>query len=196
MIGKVDEVTRADASGAIVDLYAYVHNDPLNLTDPLGLCDNPQGCGGAGSIVNATYQTGGSSVNAAIDAAYQGRFHDQVVNTLADYLRNAGHTVATEAPLNLVQSPDIQARLDVLAQQPQKQITFGVEVKTGEDPTYTLQQRIVYPHVPVGGMVFSPSQKVIPFGFQPGAPLPPIPLYQLCQQGPSIRPQIGPLPTE
>ena len=29
-------------------IYAYVGNDPLNLTDPLGLCDNPQGCGGGG----------------------------------------------------------------------------------------------------------------------------------------------------
>jgi len=29
--------------------YAYVQNDPLNLTDPFGLCDNPQGCGGSGS---------------------------------------------------------------------------------------------------------------------------------------------------
>ena len=28
------------------NLYAYVGNDPLNRTDPLGLCDNPQGCGG------------------------------------------------------------------------------------------------------------------------------------------------------
>ncbi len=26
-------------------LYAYADNDPLNKTDPSGLCDNPQGCG-------------------------------------------------------------------------------------------------------------------------------------------------------
>ncbi len=30
------------------NLYAYTDNDPLNATDPSGLCDNPQGCGGAG----------------------------------------------------------------------------------------------------------------------------------------------------
>jgi len=36
-------------------IYAYVQNDPLNLTDPLGLCDNPQGCGGgSGSIILAS----------------------------------------------------------------------------------------------------------------------------------------------
>ncbi len=32
-----------------LSLYAYVRNDPLNRTDPLGLCDNPQGCGGGSS---------------------------------------------------------------------------------------------------------------------------------------------------
>jgi RHS repeat-associated protein len=31
------------------NLYAYVHNDPLNKTDPSGLCDSPQGCGGGSS---------------------------------------------------------------------------------------------------------------------------------------------------
>ncbi|MGH7072555.1 MAG: RHS repeat-associated core domain-containing protein [Acetobacteraceae bacterium] len=34
-----------DARGSA--LYAYVGNDPLNRADPLGLCDNPQGCGGS-----------------------------------------------------------------------------------------------------------------------------------------------------
>ena len=41
------------ASG--VRIYAYVQNDPLNLTDPFGLCDNPQGCGGSnGSLLGGT----------------------------------------------------------------------------------------------------------------------------------------------
>ncbi|MGP0058013.1 MAG: RHS repeat-associated core domain-containing protein, partial [Beijerinckiaceae bacterium] len=31
-----------------INLYAYVGNDPLNLVDVFGLCDNPQGCGGSG----------------------------------------------------------------------------------------------------------------------------------------------------
>lgn len=31
-----------------VNLYAYVGNDPLNLTDPLGLWDSPQGCAAGG----------------------------------------------------------------------------------------------------------------------------------------------------
>jgi RHS repeat-associated protein len=32
-----------------MNLYVYVGNDPLNLLDLLGLCDNPQGCSGGAS---------------------------------------------------------------------------------------------------------------------------------------------------
>ena len=31
------------------NVYAYVQDDPLDSVDPLGLCDNPQGCGGGSS---------------------------------------------------------------------------------------------------------------------------------------------------
>jgi RHS repeat-associated protein len=34
------------------NLYAYVDNNPLNLTDPLGTCGNPSGCGFWNSLVN------------------------------------------------------------------------------------------------------------------------------------------------
>jgi hypothetical protein len=42
-------------------IYAYVGNDPLNLTDPLGLCDNPQGCGGSSSNQLIASTTGAGS---------------------------------------------------------------------------------------------------------------------------------------
>jgi hypothetical protein len=32
-------------------IYAYVHNDPLNRTDPFGLCDDPSSCGGSSNQV-------------------------------------------------------------------------------------------------------------------------------------------------
>ncbi|MGH7137879.1 MAG: RHS repeat-associated core domain-containing protein, partial [Pirellulales bacterium] len=48
------------------NFYAYVNNDPLNNTDPLGLCDNPQGCGaGANAAVLGPELGIGSNITAA-----------------------------------------------------------------------------------------------------------------------------------
>ena len=62
------------------NLYVYVNNDPLNRLDPFGLCDNPEGCGGNGSLLTAgavavpalgagDVLTGGGAAFGAISAA-------------------------------------------------------------------------------------------------------------------------------
>jgi RHS repeat-associated protein len=53
-----------------VNLYAYVANDPLNRTDPSGLCDNPQGCGGASNQLLAS-PAAPTGINTVISTASQ-----------------------------------------------------------------------------------------------------------------------------
>ena len=62
------------------NLYAYVGNDPLNFTDPFGLCDNPQGCGSGLLRGFRNYLTEGalSLAQAPSDIAQYGR--DLVTN--------------------------------------------------------------------------------------------------------------------
>ena len=121
--------------------------------------------------------------------AYNGHFHDDVVDSLVQYFQGAGLTVAKEIPFRLVDGT-WSARADILAQKPDKSTTFVVEVKTLDNPGYTPGQRVVYPHLMVGGLVESPSPLITQFGFAPGEPLPPILVFQFYQRGPGVEPNI------
>jgi hypothetical protein len=74
---------------------------------------------------------------------------------------------------------------------------LGVEIKTGENPDFTLEQKIVYPHVIFGSGVVSPDSKIGDLGWRPNAPLPPIPIYFIYAPGPGLPYQVfGPKPKE
>ncbi len=106
-------------------------------------------------------------------ADYQGEFHDKLRDFMVDQLRAAGNTIETEVKLILPGDPPIAARLDILGRNKAGEL-LGVEIKTGDDPTFTPEQMVVYPHAAGGAGVWSPDRKITNPGLVPGRPLPAI----------------------
>ena len=131
-------------------------------------------------------------MSGATPAAYPGDFHDQILDEQIDAYRKAGADCVSEVRLQL---GSVTARLDILCRAAAG-VVLGVEIKTGEDPDFTLEQRIVYPHT-LAGAISSPDQKIQSLGVAPGEPLPPFPIFILRADGPG-RPYrfYGPKPSK
>ena len=126
------------------------------------------------------------------DAAYRGTYHDFLRDEFADVLRKAGNTVLTEVPLVLPGDPPITAKVDILFRTIDGLI-YGIEVKTGDDPSFTPQQRIVYPHVEAGGIVVSPDPSLPTLGLTPGVPFDRIEIVVMKTAGPGAPIQFVPI---
>lgn len=114
--------------------------------------------------------------------AYPGDFHDQVLQDQLDWYRKTGAQCVSEIRL---QFNGVTARLDILCRAVSG-LLLGVEIKTGDDPEFTLQQQIVYPHTLTGGLISTPDPKATTLGLAPGAPLPPFPIFFLIAPGPGL----------
>jgi hypothetical protein len=108
-----------------------------------------------------------------IDAAYNGGYHDQVVASMAAHFRSLGIPTETEVPLTTIDG-NITAIADIMIRNPVTQEPFVLEIKTGDDPTFTISQAYIYPLAAIGWHVLSESRKILTLGFFPGKPLPPL----------------------
>ena len=118
-----------------------------------------------------------------VDAAYQGEYHDFLRDQYADILRAAGNTVVKEVPLTIAGDPPITAEIDILFRTVDG-VVYGIEVKTGNDPSFTMPQQIVYPHVEAGGIVVSLDPRITALGLTPGIQLNSIHLVVMRTAGP------------
>jgi hypothetical protein len=84
------------------------------------------------------------------------------------------------------------AKIDILARNPTGYV-FGIEVKTGDDPTFTDAQRIVYPHVEAGDIVISNDPRLGALMFTPGVPWPHVDLFVLYASGPGAPLEVRPM---
>ena len=133
-------------------------------------------------VADASTTRGRELVSDAAVVAYPGEFHDQVLEEQIEAYRKAGAECVSEVRL---QFSGITARLDIL-RRTASGIILGVEIKTGDDPEFTVEQRIVYPHTLTGEGVSSPDPKIESLGAPPGEPLPPFPIFLLRADGPGL----------
>lgn len=129
------------------------------------------------------------------NVAYPGDFHDTVRDYFVKGLRAGGNKVETEVSLVLPGVPPMKARLDILARDPKGQL-YGIDIKTGQDPTFTPDQQVVYPHAIGGAGVVSLDTKIRNLGLSPGAPLPAFPISVVYARGPGAPLEVIPLPAE
>ena len=122
------------------------------------------------------------------EVAYQGYFHDFVVNMVAENLRQRGFKVETELPMVMADGSGA-TRVDLLFRG-KYGIVAGLEVKTGDDPRATDDQLLVYAHMLMGGSVISTSPRIAAFEFPPGVPLPPIPVGMMYARDPDSELQV------
>lgn len=129
------------------------------------------------------------------EIAYPGDYHDVVRDHMVKVFRSVGHVVVTEVSLTLPGTPPITARLDILTRSPNGTLS-GVEIKTGENPTYTAEQAIVYPHAIGGAGVVSLDGKISALGLTPGSRLPPFGITELYAPRPGEPLRLRELPAD
>jgi hypothetical protein len=148
-------------------------------SDPATAEANSDGTGSTGSGPADGADSGGGNSSAQdggfdailIPAAYQDHYHDEVVELLRQITVAGGGGAVTQVPLTAVDGTTAIA--DLIVYLPGHG-TFAVEVKTGENPTFTPAQRRIYPMLQVGGHVTSSDSAIAVVGLAPGQPLPPV----------------------
>lgn len=92
-------------------IYAYTNNDPLNNVDPLGLCDNPQGCGGGTSnqVIPSAAGTGSGTQTVATTADSTTAILSEVLQAgnanLIQMLGQSSDIAAVSAAIGLTAGP-------------------------------------------------------------------------------------------
>lgn len=104
-----------------------------------------------------------------VDVQYRGHFHDEFVDYLVNLQREGGGIAIKSVPLTTVTG--ITCVADALMKPPGQPV-FILEVKTGDDPTFTFSQALCYPWAVLGNHVTSINPEVTQLGLLPGLPFP------------------------
>ena len=109
---------------------------------------------------------------------FSGGLHDQAVNAWMKLFQKNGYPAIKEPAIRLVGAIDVFGRPDIMANLPGYGLC-ALEIKTGENPTFTDNQRIYIPLLQLGFHVYSIDDDIGSLGLAPGAPFPPMTVFIL-----------------
>jgi hypothetical protein len=110
-------------------------------------------------------------------AAYNGSFHNEQVRKFAAQILAAGGKAVTEIELTGING--VTMRADAIIWPLGWPGPYVLEIKTGENPDFTIPQQLVLPLICQGYHVLSIDQRISQFGPVPGALLKAMPVYLL-----------------
>jgi hypothetical protein len=112
--------------------------------------------------------------------AYQGKYHDKLVNEIANFARAHGAIVLKSVSLQDING--VVATTDLIIQPYPGAKLRIIEVKTGLNPTFTDPQRFLYPWVELGDHVWPADNGMTKLGFPKGTLLPPMKFWLVYQR--------------
>jgi hypothetical protein len=116
-----------------------------------------------------------------VNVQYRGYYHDAFVDYLLDLQRARGSIVIKSVPLITVTG--LFCIADALIKPPGEP-PYILEAKTGANPTFTLNQALVYPWAVMGNHVTSFNPAVAQLGLAPGLPFPSLNVMVVYTAGP------------
>jgi hypothetical protein len=139
--------------------------------------------------------TGVSSAVAPIPVIdFSGGFHEAVVNHWMTYLKSNGVPAIKEPAVHMIGLPeDILGYPDIIAIMPGTGLSV-LEIKTGGEPTLTLNQTIYLPMMQLGQHVYSNDPRVTELAWEPGVPFPSMRVFFILAPGPGKEYSVVELP--
>ena len=114
--------------------------------------------------------------------AYQGHFHDLVVDDFLEGLKSQGSTVLKN--IRILGLSGAIAIPDGASKPAGNNKPYFIEMKTGMDPKFTANQKEVYPLICLGGHATSFDTRVSQLGLTAGTPFPPMRILLVTTSGP------------
>ena len=123
-----------------------------------------------------------SATSPITEVQYRGHFHNLVVDDLIRGLNAHGGNAIAHVEVSGING--VVAIPDGASLPSGWKTPYFIEVKTGDDPSFTPNQMQVYPLICMGGHATSFDPRISDIGLKPGAPLPPMDIMVVHTLGP------------
>ena len=106
-----------------------------------------------------------------------------MVDYWVKYYQERGISAVKTPAIRWIGQTDIAGYPDIFVKLPDVGLA-AIEIKTGENPGFTEQQKVYLPMLTLGLHLYSNDERIRTLGLLPGVPFPPMKVYLVYSSGP------------